>query len=357
MLSLQISWTIHALTISRPLHPKNLIPDFQSAYCKNYSMDLLWWYENQNITSTVILDLSTAFDTIHNDILLTILHNHFGIKDMALNWFKNYLRPWFFKVAVDGKHSSPRELKYGVPQWSCSGGHLFTCYCWLIEDKVDNSITLTAFADDHSICNNFKAGDKEQEHKVKTDLEKTFTHLKQWMDMMHLKLNPDKTEYILFGSWEQLKKTSQEPLNAQGDLIAVSKVVRYLGGFLDQNLNFKKHIKEKTKKAMANITKTHAIQKYLKVQSCTTLVLMLCITYFDYANAMLFGLPSSTLRKYQTICAKHVLVNSLFKVLSNFPSWYLFSIRLMPNLALDVLHIIMGTEETALASYTTKDRT
>ena len=29
--------------------------------------------------------------------------------------------------------------------------------------------------------------------------------------------------------------------------------------------------------------------------------LMLCITHLDYANAMLYGLPSSTRRKYQTI--------------------------------------------------------
>ena len=37
-----------------------------------------------------------------------------------------------------------------------------------MEDQIDNSITLTAFADDHSIHNNFKAGDMEQEHNVKT---------------------------------------------------------------------------------------------------------------------------------------------------------------------------------------------
>ena len=37
---------------------------------------------------------------------------------------------------------------------------------------------------------------------------------------------------------------------------------------------------------------------------------MLCITNLDHANAMLYGLPSSTLRKYQTIqnsCAKLIL--------------------------------------------------
>ena len=239
----------------------NLIPDFQSAYHKNYSMepsllkltnDILWGFENQNITSTVILDLSAAFDTVDHIILSTILSNQFGIQGTALNWFINYLWSWFFQAAVDGKCSSPRKLKYGVPQGSCSGANLFTCYCSLIKDQIDNSITLTTFADDHSICNNFKAGDdKVQEDKIKTDLGEAFTQLKHWMDTMCLKLNPDKTEYILFGSRHQLKKTSPKPLDTHSDPIAVSDTVRYLGGFLDKHLNFKKHINEKGKIVMA----------------------------------------------------------------------------------------------------------
>ena len=119
---------------------------------------------------------------------------------------------------------------------SCSGANLFTCYCSLIKDQINNPITLTAFADDHSIGNNFKPGNKVQEHKIKAYLEEAFTQLKHWMDTMHLKLNPDKTEYILFSCWQQLKKTSPEPLDAHGDPIAVSVAVRYLGGFLDKHL-------------------------------------------------------------------------------------------------------------------------
>ena len=64
---------------------------------------------------------------------------------------------------------------------------------------------------------------------------------------MCLKLNPDKTEYIFFGSQQQLKKISPELLDAQGDPIAVSEAVRYLGRFLDQHLNFKTLIKESKK--------------------------------------------------------------------------------------------------------------
>ena len=134
---------------------------------------------------------------------------------------------------------------------------------------------------------------------------------------MCLKLNPDKTENILFSSQQQLKKTSPEHLNTHSDPIAVSDTVRYLGGFLNQHLNFKKHINEKAKKAMANIIKIQAICKYLylTVQSCTTLVLMLCITHLHYTNAMLYGLPSNTLIKYQTIqnsCTKLILNNNRY---------------------------------------------
>ena len=117
---------------------------------------------------------------------------------------------------------------------------------------------------------------------------------------MHLKLNPDKMKYILFGSWYQLKKTSPEPLDTHSDPIALSDTMRYLGGFLEKHLHFKKHINEKAKKAMANITKIHVIHKYLTFQSCTTLVLIVCITHLSCGNAMLYSLPSNTLRKYQT---------------------------------------------------------
>ena len=90
-----------------------------------------------------------------------------------------------------------------------------------------------------------------------------------------------------------------------------------------------KYINEKAKKAMANIIKICAICKYLTVQSCTTLVLMLCITHLDYANAMLYGLPSNTLRKYQTIqnsCTKLILNKNRYSS----SSWALKKLHWLP---------------------------
>ena len=65
---------------------------------------------------------------------------------------------------------------------------------------------------------------------------------------MNLKLNSDKTEHILFGSQALLKKISPEPFDAHHNPFKISKVVRYLEVFLDQQLNFKQYIKEKVKK-------------------------------------------------------------------------------------------------------------
>ena len=118
---------------------------------------------------------------------------------------------------------------------------------------------------------------------------------------MRLKPNTDKTEFITFGSKQQLKKLDKSPLDANGNPIHNSKVVRYLGGHLDSSLIFETHIKTKVKTAMANFIKIRSIQDYLSTEACTTLVLMLCITHIDYANAILFRSTAKVINRFQSL--------------------------------------------------------
>ena len=95
-----------------------------------------------------------------------------------------------------------------------------------------------------------------------------------------------------------------------GDIIHNSKVVRYLGGHLDSSLTFETHIKTKVKTAMANFIKIRSIQDYLSTEACTTLILTLCITHIDYANAILFRSTAKVIKKFQSLqnmCAKLIL--------------------------------------------------
>ena len=73
---------------------------------------------------------------------------------------------------------------------------------------------------------------------------------KDWMDRMRLKLNEEKTEFILMGNEVQLKKTVTKVLNVNDEQIPVSNNVRCLGAWINKNINFCHHVKIKAKTAM-----------------------------------------------------------------------------------------------------------
>ena len=59
------------------------------------------------------------------------------------------------------------------------------------------------------------------------------------MDAGCLKLNESKTEFIRFGSRQQLTKCQHNAININREIINRSTKVKYLEGHLDEQLNFK----------------------------------------------------------------------------------------------------------------------
>ena len=91
--------------------------------------DVLWGMERKEITAVMILDLSTAFDTIDHGLLLVILQNRYGRTDTTLQWYESYLRPQGMRVCINDAYSSIRALNFSVPQGSASGANLFMAIC------------------------------------------------------------------------------------------------------------------------------------------------------------------------------------------------------------------------------------
>ena len=66
--------------------------------------------------------------------------------------------------------------------------------------------------------------------------------LEAWMSSNRLRLNPTKTQYIWFGTRQQLAKIDMKALALEFPLITFSPFVRDLGIILDQELTFTRHI-------------------------------------------------------------------------------------------------------------------
>ena len=125
----------------------------------------------------------------------------------------------------------------------------------------------------------------------------------------------DKTEFTMFGYRSQLAKCTTNFISISDSTIPRTLSIKYLGVTLDKNLSLKEHILLKCRKAMANFVMIHNIHKFLTKHVCTTLVLDLCISYLDYANALFYGLPEKTishLQRIQAMCAKLTLEKSKF---------------------------------------------
>ena len=218
------------------------------------------------------------------------------------------------KICIDGNYSEPVELQFSIPQGSCSGANLFCCCCSLITSCIPPQLNINGFPDDHLIRQQHKPT-CEISLQVRATMQTTLTSIKYWMDSMHLKLNTDKTDFIIFSSKCQLRKLDKSPLDANGSLIPKSEVVRYLGGLLDTSLTFETHVKTKVKTAMANFTKIRSIWDYLSIRACTILIIMLCITHIDYANAILFRSTAKVINKFQSLqnmCTKLILRRSKY---------------------------------------------
>ena len=79
----------------------DLLPDFQSAYCKQYNTetslikltnDILWSMERQKMKAIAIQDLAAGFNTVDHEILLQILEQNFGFL-VRLTLVSKPLRP------------------------------------------------------------------------------------------------------------------------------------------------------------------------------------------------------------------------------------------------------------------------
>ena len=116
-----------------------------------------------------------------------------------------------------------------------------------------------------------------------------------------LKLNGDKTEYLLIGNKHQKSKITPPEFQIAGSNISTSQQARNLGVIFDEELNMEAHISALCKSISFQLFKIGEIRKYLSVDTTATLVHSLITSRLDCANAILYGLPEKQLDRLQRI--------------------------------------------------------
>ena len=194
--------------------------------------DILRAIDKQCVSLLVLLDLSAAFDTVDIDILLQRLHLRFGVKGSAFDWFSSYLRSRSQSVFINGCKSSEITLTCGVPQGSILGPILFTIYTSPLGDIIRKyNLSYHLYADDCQLYLSFKPYAANEAIAYST-LKHAVDEIKNWMWQNKLKLNEDKTEFLIIGRKSQCAKVTQKQIMVGQTAVNTSLSVRNLGVFL-----------------------------------------------------------------------------------------------------------------------------
>ena len=300
-----------AVQLMNHLKLNNLMDLYQSAYRMFHSTetallkvrnDILMEMDKRNTVMLVLLDLSAAFDTIDHGILIERLSKRCGLGGTVLSWFKSYISDRTQSVAINDCYSNKQSLKYGVPQGSVLGPILFTIYMSpLSEIMRDHELNYHSFADDTQVYLGFSPKDGSSQLAAKSKVENCIHDIRKFMTVNKLKLNDDKTEFMIIGSAYWLSKVNFDHIMIGNTKIVAVDKARNLGIIFDKAMGLECHINYACKTSFFNLKNLASIRNILDAESAKVAAHAFVTSHLDYGNSLLSGLPDKYIRKLQLV--------------------------------------------------------
>ena len=293
------------------LSSNKLLAKYQSAYRRGYSTetlllrmsnDILTSLDRGNAVLLVTLDISAAFDTVNHQMLLERYKNYFGIEGIALKWLTSYLTERQQSVSIGSEKSLPKSLECGFAQGSVLGGPKYNMFTSPVEELINlHQLNSKCYADDTNVYQSFNILDGTA--LPVGQIECCLDDVSRWMVKNRLKLNPDKTEVILFLPKNQMKRFPLESISIRvgPDIIQPVVQIKSLGVILDSTMSMDQHVSSVTSNAWHQLRRISRVRSKITKSVAEMLVNALVTTKLDYCNSLLAQLPAKTVRKFQRL--------------------------------------------------------
>ena len=156
------------------------------------------------------------------------------------------------------------------------------------------------YADDTQVYIELSQSDT---HKLISSLSDCLTDISLWMKSSKLKLNSNKTEFIIFGTKQQRHKLSNHfPVKLLDNDISPSDSVRNLGVIFDSDFSFHKHISNICKSCFYHIRDLRRIRRHLPLSTAKTISNSLITSRLDYCNSLINNIAKQDLSKLPCTC-------------------------------------------------------
>ena len=199
---------------------------------------------NNSDVDTIYINFAKAFDKVDHKILINKL-KVYGLSEKYINWIYSFLSDRRQFVFINGARSYEANVESGVPQGSVLSTLLFIVFINDLSEHVNHSQMFT-FADDTKIVRPING---VQDTIL---LQEDLYSIIKWSNNNNMVLNRDKFELIChkhrknnqcLNFFHQLPFQSIYDAYSTGEsIILPSDNVKDLGVFIDNELNWDKHI-------------------------------------------------------------------------------------------------------------------